>query len=62
MCVNCISSIDTAAAAVGGVAGLRAYIGARTQLLATPRRKRLFGVILALVAVTVAGGVVAGAG
>jgi hypothetical protein len=62
VCVNCISSIDTAAAAVGGVAGLRAWIGAKTQLLATPRRSRLFMVMLALVAVVVAGGALAGSG
>ena len=62
MCVNCVSSIDTAAAAVGGVAGLRAYLGARTQLLATPGRQRLFMVVLALLALAIAGGALAGAG
>ena len=62
MCVNCVSSIDTAVAAVGGVAGLRAWLGAHTQLLATPRRTRLLMVALGLVAAVVAGGALAGTG
>jgi hypothetical protein len=62
MCVNCVSSIDTAAAAVGGVAGLRAWLGAKTSLLSTPARSRAFMVVIALVAVMVAGGALAGSG
>jgi hypothetical protein len=62
MCVNCVSSIDTAVVAVGGIAGLRAWLGANTRLLATPRRSRLFMLALALVALVVAGGALAGTG
>ena len=62
MCVNCISSIDTAATAVGGLAGLRAWLGARTQLLATPRRSRALMVVLGAVALAIAGGALAGTG
>jgi hypothetical protein len=38
MCANCVSSIDAAAAAVGGVAGLRAWLGTRVALLAGLQR------------------------
>jgi hypothetical protein len=62
VCVNCISSIDTAATAVGGLAGLRAWLGARTQLLATPRRSRAFMVVLGAVALAIVGGALAGTG
>jgi hypothetical protein len=62
VCVQCVSSIDTAAAAVGGVAGLRAWLGAKTSLLSTPARSRAFMVVIALVAVAVAGGALAGTG
>jgi hypothetical protein len=62
MCVNCISSVDSAVVAVGGVAGLRAWLGTKTTLLSTPRRSRLFLVAVGLVAVAIAGGALAGAG
>jgi hypothetical protein len=54
MCANCVASIDAAAAAVGGVAGLRAWIGARTGLISTPRRERAAKLTLAILAVAVA--------
>jgi hypothetical protein len=50
MCVNCVTSIDAAAAAVGGVAGIRAWLGARTSLFATRRRSRVAMAGLALLA------------
>jgi hypothetical protein len=55
MCVNCVASIDAAAAAVGGVAGLRAWLGSRTRLLATPRRARFVTAALVVLAVGLAG-------
>jgi hypothetical protein len=54
MCANCVASIDAAAAAVGGVAGLRAWIDARTELLSTPRRERAAKLTLAVLAAAVA--------
>jgi hypothetical protein len=54
MCANCVASIDAAAAAVGGVAGLRAWLGARTGLISTPRRERAAKLTLAGLALAVA--------
>ena len=54
MCANCVASIDAAAAAVGGVAGLRAWIGARTGLISTQRRERAAKLALAVLAIAVA--------
>jgi hypothetical protein len=60
MCVNCVTSIDAAAAAVGGIAGLRAWLGARTSLLATPRRARVTMAVLVSLALALAGVAAAG--
>ena len=38
MCANCVSSIDAAVAAVGGVAGLRAWLSTRLELVAALHR------------------------
>jgi hypothetical protein len=54
MCVNCVSSIDAAAAAVGGVAGLRMWLGS-TKLLATPRRIRTAAAMVLLLVLILAG-------
>jgi hypothetical protein len=54
MCANCVASIDAAAAAVGGVAGLRAFISARTGLISTPRRERVVKVTLVVLAIAIA--------
>jgi hypothetical protein len=55
MCVNCVASIDAAAAAVGGVAGLRAWLGSRTRVLATPRRAGFVTALLVALAAGLAG-------
>jgi hypothetical protein len=60
MCANCVASIDAAAAAVGGVAGLRAWLRAHTALLATRRRARTATAVLVVLAVVLAGAITAG--
>jgi hypothetical protein len=54
MCVNCVSSIDAAAAAVGGVAGLRMWLGS-TRLLVTARRIRAAAGLVLLLVLILAG-------
>lgn len=55
MCVNCVASIDSAAMAVGGVAGLRAWLNARAPLRASPLRKLALTAVLLLIVVALAG-------
>jgi hypothetical protein len=58
MCANCVSSIDAAAAAIGGVAGLRAWLGARVAMLASLRGMHAcVGTLLLLAVVLVGAGV-----
>jgi hypothetical protein len=45
MCANCVSSIDAAAAAVGGVAGLRLWLGS-IKARAAPRRAWIAATVL----------------
>jgi hypothetical protein len=57
MCANCVSSIDAAAAAVGGVAGLRLWLGSIKGRTA-PRRAWIGAAVLLVgVLVLVAAGV-----
>jgi hypothetical protein len=55
MCANCVSSIDAAAAAIGGVAGLRAWLGARVAMLASLRGMHAWAATLVLCAVVLVG-------
>jgi len=55
MCANCVSSIDAAATAIGGVAGLRAWLGARLPLLASLRGMHAAVGTLLMLAVVLAG-------
>ncbi len=51
MCVQCAAGATTAAAAVGGAAGLRAWLAAKGFAWMTPRRLTAATVVLATVGV-----------
>jgi hypothetical protein len=52
MCANCVANVDAAAAAVGGIAGMRIWFGAHLRTTVTPALLRAFA-ILALLALTI---------
>ena len=49
MCVQCATGATTAAAAVGGVAGIRVWLAAKRLSWMTPRRMRLATMSLTVV-------------
>ena len=48
MCANCVANIDAAAAAVGGVAGMRMWLGTHVTPAITPRRGRGIAIVASL--------------
>ena len=53
MCANCVANVDAAAAAVGGIAGMRMWLGTHFTHTVTPHRTRIIAIAVSL-ALTIA--------
>jgi hypothetical protein len=48
MCANCVANVDAAAAAVGGIAGLRMWFGVHLRTTVTASRVQAIAIVTLL--------------